>query len=223
MPVKKFRKKPVEIEAIQWTGDNLKEVMEFTSLMWIGGFPRFDDCKERVRRSGGAFKVITNHGATHARPGDWIIKGRDGEFYPCKPDLFGELYDEVVPEPKATDIEKNAPHIVVSCGETVHVVPLSVIENIAHGSMSIRDVEMWEPIFRKVLGEWFYFLPDNDDEYVTFRFDRWGLHATMSYLVEIFRGERPILKDDDCIKVVDIVSQEWARRKLNEYAGGVEG
>lgn len=125
---------------------------------------------------------------------------------------------------KITNIEKNTPHIVVNCGATVHVLPLSVIENITHGSMSIRDVEMWVPIFRKVLEEWLYYLPVSDEEYITFRFDRlrWRLHTTKSRLYEICSGKRPILENEDWIKVVDRVAQDWAKRKLNEYAGGVE-
>ena len=69
----KYRKKPVVIEAIQFTGDNCEEIKEF-----------------------GAYIVIkTLEGKMIALPGDWIIKGVKGEFYPCKPDIFEKTYELV--------------------------------------------------------------------------------------------------------------------------------
>lgn len=77
----KFRKKPVVIEAVQWTGKNVKEIMDFMS--WRNA--AHDD------RAG--LTIHTLEGNHHASPGDWIIKGVKGEFYPCKPDIFAATYE----------------------------------------------------------------------------------------------------------------------------------
>lgn len=87
----KFRKKPVEIEAVQWTGDNLKEVIAFTgrhtsSAEWSWSF-----FEEVVCANG--LKIFTLEGPLKASVGDWIIKGVKGEFYPCKPDIFEATYE----------------------------------------------------------------------------------------------------------------------------------
>ncbi len=89
----KFRKKPVVIEAVQWTGCNLREVIGFTGRhesardwTWFG-------FEEVVAKSG--LKIFTLEGPLKASVGDWIIKGVKGEFYPCKPDIFEATYERV--------------------------------------------------------------------------------------------------------------------------------
>lgn len=77
----KFRKKPVVIEALQWTGENAAEVTAFR-----GGACLFD--------ADGPI-IETLEGNMKAMPGDWIIKGVKGEFYPCKPDIFAATYEAV--------------------------------------------------------------------------------------------------------------------------------
>ena len=78
---KKYRKKPVVIEAIQWIGNNLSEIDNF-----IG---RTVDNKETT------LVIHTLEGDMEASIGDYIIKGVNGEFYPCKLDIFDKTYDEV--------------------------------------------------------------------------------------------------------------------------------
>lgn len=81
----KFRKKPVVIEAKQWTGANKQEILAF-----IGDSGSY--------RSGGAPEGIfikTLEGEHFANIGDWIIRGVAGEFYPCKPDIFERTYEQV--------------------------------------------------------------------------------------------------------------------------------
>lgn len=78
--VAKFRKKPVVIEAVQFTG-NFTEIEQF-----VGGDAEFRD---------GQLLVATLEGPLHAANGDWIIKGVKGEFYPCKPDIFEATYEPV--------------------------------------------------------------------------------------------------------------------------------
>ena len=83
--IKRFRKKPIVIDAIQWTGDNTQEVMDF-----VGEKSRFFP-KWIIPR----IVIETLEGWMHVRRNDFVIKGVKGEFYPCKPDIFAETYDEV--------------------------------------------------------------------------------------------------------------------------------
>lgn len=75
----KFRKKPVVVEAVQWTGNNLDEIRAFM------GAPKLSVIAQYL-------KIRTLEGELDATPGDWIIKGVKGEFYPCKPDVFERTY-----------------------------------------------------------------------------------------------------------------------------------
>lgn len=78
----KFRKKPIIIEAIQFTGDNGEEIQEWTN------------CAARLLASHTPLIIITTLEGDHqARTGDWIIKGVKGEYYPCKPDIFELTYE----------------------------------------------------------------------------------------------------------------------------------
>ena len=77
----KFRTKPCEIEAVQWTGQNIKEIMQFT----------LDT--DNVRIEDGELVVSTLEGDMKASVGDYIIKGLRGEYYPCKPDVFCKKYE----------------------------------------------------------------------------------------------------------------------------------
>ena len=91
---KKYRKKPVVIEAIQWTGENLQEVVEFCGGLHASARKwKWDEYCRVVETEG--FKVFTLEGPLKASVGDWIIKGIHGENYPCKPDIFEETYEPV--------------------------------------------------------------------------------------------------------------------------------
>ena len=93
----KYRKKPVVIEAIQWTGDNLPELRK------MDGFDKVYSCFM------GELTISTLEGAHHASVGDYIIKGVHGEFYPCKPDIayYDGAYD-AIKEVKALLLTKPA-------------------------------------------------------------------------------------------------------------------
>ena len=84
----KYKKKPVIIEAVQWTGDNVSEILDFVNHL---------DIQMTNHDVGGEVKtelyINTLEGSMHASEGDWIIKGVHGEFYPCKPDIFEETYE----------------------------------------------------------------------------------------------------------------------------------
>lgn len=92
----KYRKKPVVIEAIQWTCNNLKEVMDF-----IGSEFKYEENTEYATNKFVYFNITkrlllhTLEGTMEVSKGDYIIKGVKGEFYPCKPDIFEITYEEL--------------------------------------------------------------------------------------------------------------------------------
>ena len=94
-----FRKKPVVINAVQWTGRNLREVIAFTDgppdTRTTHAAMAWDDYCSLVEREG--LKIFTLEGKMSAAIGDWIIKGVKGEHYPCKPDIFAATYEAAAP------------------------------------------------------------------------------------------------------------------------------
>ena len=96
MSFKKYRKKPVVIEAIEWTGENLFEVITFTDgkpeLNMMVAQDGWDRYKRLVDSEG--LKIYTLEGVMSASVGDFIIRGVQGELYPCKPDVFEQTYEE---------------------------------------------------------------------------------------------------------------------------------
>jgi len=92
----KFGKKPVIIEAVKWTGDNYKEMQNFTrdnsSLnRHIGGDEKGNGFPQMYEE----LIIHTLEGDFRVSKGDWIIKGIKGEFYLCKPDIFQQTYEKV--------------------------------------------------------------------------------------------------------------------------------
>ena len=87
---KKFEKRPVVIEAMQFTGDNAAEVAR-----WCGG--RIGSEAKASDRTDVAYwlDIPTLEGVMKASLGDYIIRGVQGEFYPCKPDIFEATYEAV--------------------------------------------------------------------------------------------------------------------------------
>lgn len=87
-----YRKKPVTISAVQWTGDNLLECIRFMGQeVNFEDSNKFDDYRTMVRNKG--LQIDTLEGVMIVSDGDYIIKGVRGEFYPCKPDIFKETYE----------------------------------------------------------------------------------------------------------------------------------
>lgn len=87
-----YYKKPVKIEAIQWTGDNLRQVMELIGRNESSRNWTWEYFNEVVKRDG--LKIFTLEGTMSASVGDYIIKGVKGECYPCKPDIFEMTYTQ---------------------------------------------------------------------------------------------------------------------------------
>lgn len=76
----KYRKKPVVIEAVQWTGIITPDVERLLG-------------KANVLPKGTSLLIPTMEGVMEARQGDYIIRGVNGELYPCKPDIFNKTYE----------------------------------------------------------------------------------------------------------------------------------
>jgi hypothetical protein len=98
----KYRKKPVIIEAIQWTGENEDECAKFLGKSF-GGFPeKYSDADDII--------VLTLEGQHIASRGDYLIRGVKGEHYPCKPDIFEMTYEPIQIAPQmAADVKIDFP------------------------------------------------------------------------------------------------------------------
>lgn len=83
--MKKYRKKPVVIEAVQYTGFNIDEINSFMNgkQVFDAHHRKFIYCED-------------DHKGYELKIGYWLIKDEDGEFYPCKPDIFEQTY-ELIP------------------------------------------------------------------------------------------------------------------------------
>ncbi|WP_340398094.1 hypothetical protein NST50_15410 [Paenibacillus sp. FSL E2-0202] len=86
----KYRKKPVEIEAIQW---HKKTMMMHDVLKHFGGLNGM--AAKSMSRHFGELMIETLEGIMTVSDGDWIIQGVNGELYPCKPDIFAATYEAV--------------------------------------------------------------------------------------------------------------------------------
>lgn len=88
----KYVTKPVEIEAIQWTGYNKEEIRNFCEEVAKFSLVKY---LHDEKPSYWTLKIETLEGTMKAETGDYIIKGLRGEFYPCKPDVFHVKYKPV--------------------------------------------------------------------------------------------------------------------------------
>lgn len=88
--IKTFRKLPVEVQAMRWMGESPDLLVEWVrscagpghiSSMWAG--------------MGNEVSILTLEGRMKVNPGDWVVRGVKGEFYPCKPEIFDLTYEEV--------------------------------------------------------------------------------------------------------------------------------
>ena len=83
--IETYRKKPIKVEAVQYVGENLKEIKKF--------------CKDLIIDGWGNVYVKTLEGRMALSLNDWLIKEpfptSDRKFYPCKPDNFEKTYEKV--------------------------------------------------------------------------------------------------------------------------------
>ena len=95
--IKKYIKKPVQIEAMQLTKENIVEVFNFldgANYKETKSVEELEDFSQMMLKQG-YIEIETLEGIMKANFGDYIIKGIKGEFYPCKPDIFIATYEEV--------------------------------------------------------------------------------------------------------------------------------
>jgi hypothetical protein len=82
-----YIKRPVKVEAMQWTGENLFEI-------WEWSFPEYLPYDETTQK----LTINTLEGPIYASLGDFIIRGTQAELYPCKPDAFEAVYEPIADE-----------------------------------------------------------------------------------------------------------------------------
>jgi len=111
--ITKYRKKPIVVEATQWfkNGDHPEDNSGINN--WEGKVVRFyrypptdgqvvcTKCGDVMRNHG---RIYTLEGGYMVCPGDWIITGIKGEYYPCKPDIFEETYELVEMKSASSDL-----------------------------------------------------------------------------------------------------------------------
>ena len=88
----RFRKKPIEVEATNWDG-TVKDASRI--IDWVlsgGGTARYHD------GAADCISVDTLDAVARVFPGDWMVRGIKGEFYPCKPDIFTVTYERIYHE-----------------------------------------------------------------------------------------------------------------------------
>lgn len=86
-----FRKKPVVIEAVQFVGHNSAAIAAFTD-----GAARYSSTRCGDVETNCCLIIPTLEGDHKASVGDWIIKGVNGEMYPCKDEIFRMTYEPAV-------------------------------------------------------------------------------------------------------------------------------
>lgn len=93
--IQKYKKKPVVVEAIQWVSSNITEIEEFVGKKLKRELSA--DAAYQVGMAPPCYDLVipTLEGDMHASYGDYIIKGVQGEFYPCKPDIFEKTYEKI--------------------------------------------------------------------------------------------------------------------------------
>jgi hypothetical protein len=129
----RYKKKPVEIEAVQWTGQNHREMYDFLTenlfdkeYMTVSGENFYID---HSKVEGGLI-IKTLEGEHIATIGDYIIRGVKGEYYPCKEDIFNQTYEKVEDESftiRHTDWWKGNGTITIPCSDTSDKVPYNSI------------------------------------------------------------------------------------------------
>jgi len=83
--INKYKKLPVEVEAIQLNKDTVKDVFKFMRIKY----------SDNLVGNNNSIYIHTLEGIMTASDSDFIIKGINGEFYPCKEDIFWKTYEKV--------------------------------------------------------------------------------------------------------------------------------
>jgi hypothetical protein len=152
----RFRKRPVEVDAIQWTCDNTAEVKAFVGQRANGedGFLLPDEITGTWHRPHVWNESQTSWNTVN--PGDWIIRGTGGEFYPCEREIFAATYEpvdsdqptkaaliEIVETDHSTD---DGPGVIIPNQVRINGTPLLIPagEQIKVHSITVNDGERGE-------------------------------------------------------------------------------
>lgn len=160
-----YRKRPVVVEAVQWTGNNHAEMCEFID----------SEVFEIIPRVGLVIRTL--EGDHHASPGDYIIKGVNGEFYPCKPDIFAKTYEAALPTLTPPNEALTLEHLREMDGEPVYVVPaneyselgkwcvISIGDSDDYSCALVPGVEYWSWKFEGYGEQWLAYRrpPEGED------------------------------------------------------------
>lgn len=90
MSTRRYRKKPVVIDAFQWSGEPADAFEVVRLVISLGPATDF-----RFNPKDRTITIPTLEGEMRCEPGDYIIRGVKGEYYPCKPDIFKATYEPV--------------------------------------------------------------------------------------------------------------------------------
>lgn len=85
----KYCKLPAEVEAIQYTPETRDEIIAWSDC----GHSQIGDFGEEYETEN--LKIRTLEGVVLLKPGNWLVKGVEGEFYPCRDSIFRATYEEV--------------------------------------------------------------------------------------------------------------------------------
>ena len=94
--MKTFVRKPLKVTAIQWTGNNLKDVLDFTGKAdnWDEYFATFEEYEDYVAWDGYRFKVFTPCHTLIAEVGDWVVRTHENQIVVVQKERFDEEYEE---------------------------------------------------------------------------------------------------------------------------------
>lgn len=92
----RYKKKPIVVDAFQYNGDLIGSSGKYYVPDWaVEAFSNEDMFYSKTVDSPSELFIKTLEGNMRCNVGDYVIKGVNGEFYPCKPDIFEQTYDEV--------------------------------------------------------------------------------------------------------------------------------
>lgn len=124
-----FRKRPVIVDAVQFTKDNKDELSKF-----FEGF----DVHYVWLHSDESLVIETLEGPMTAREGDWIIRGLHDEFYPCKPEIFEETYEQVTFS--AEDVEEGYKSLAEDLHYQMVYLRRKIIWSTLDGVKAVREL-----------------------------------------------------------------------------------
>lgn len=96
----KYRKKPVVVEAVRWTGSNLEEIRNFVGSDLIEDCVELFDTKRELKKMLVGIAINTFEGTMRVDYGDYIIKDAHGDFNLCRSDIFKQTYEEIIDDNK---------------------------------------------------------------------------------------------------------------------------